>query len=138
MTDAPRTPELNPDERDAGLAPTPGYRYADRVGDTLYVAGQVPLDATGAMVGVDDAAAQATACLRNLETLVDVHGFAVGDVRRLVVHVVGDHAALRATWGAVVAWFDGSVPPATLLGAALLGYVDQIVEIDATVRRTPT
>jgi enamine deaminase RidA (YjgF/YER057c/UK114 family) len=85
-------------------------------------------------VGVGDAAAQATACLDNLATLLDVHGFERGDVRRLVIYVVGEHANLSVAWRAVTAWW-GEVPPATLLGVSLLGYPDQLVEIDATVRR---
>ena len=138
MTDATRAPRINADEIAVGMAPTPGYRYADRIGDTLYVAGQVPLDAEGGILGVGDPRAQATACLRNLDTLLDVQGFHTDDVHQLVVHVVGDRADLHTAWHAVVDWFDGSVPPATLLGSALLGHVDQIVEIDATIRTEPS
>ncbi|MGI9612764.1 MAG: RidA family protein [Acidimicrobiales bacterium] len=124
---------MNGDEIEAGLAPTPGYRYADRHGDQLFVAGQVPLDDAGELVGVGDPKTQATTCLDNLRTLLDVHDFTVSDVRQLVVYVVGEHQNLLDAWEAVVAWSDGDVPPATLLGVNLLGYVDQLVEIDATV-----
>ena len=31
--------------------------------------------------------------------------------------------------------FENNVPPATLLGVTLLGYRDQVVEIDAVVER---
>ena len=127
---------MNDDEHDAGLAPTPGYRYAEVVGDQLFVAGQVPLDADGALVGLADPAQQARICLDNLRTLVGVHGFGLGDVRHLTIHVVGEHENLLAAWNAVRDWFDGDVPPATLLGAHLLGYTDQLVEIDATIVHT--
>lgn len=127
------TSEDNAAEVAAGLAPTPGYRYAERVGDRLFVAGQVPHDADGRLVGAGDPAAQATACLRNLGILLSVHGMTTEHVRRLVVHVVGDRADLATAWRSVVAWFDGSVPPATLLGVPVLGHTDQLVEIDATV-----
>ena len=40
---------------------------------------------------------------------------------------------LTDPWQAVTEWFDNNVPPATLLGVALLGYYDQLVEIDATI-----
>jgi enamine deaminase RidA (YjgF/YER057c/UK114 family) len=129
----------NDAERRAGLAPTPGYRYADRAGDQLFVAGQVPLDGEGQLVGRQDAAAQTTQCLENLRTLLTVHGFDVGDVRHLTIHVVGDRSALTDAWGAVSRWFaDDLVPPATLLGVPVLGYADQLVEIDATVHGSPT
>ena len=124
---------MNGDEIEAGLAPTPGYRYADRHGDQLFVAGQVPLNDAGEVIGIGDPKAQATACLDNLRMLLDVHDFAASDIRRLVVYVVGEHQNLLDAWDTVVAWFDGDVPPATLLGVDLLGYGDQLVEIDATV-----
>jgi enamine deaminase RidA (YjgF/YER057c/UK114 family) len=126
---------MNEREIDAGLAATPGYRYAEVVGDQLLVAGQVPLDAGGRVVGKNDPATQATACLDNLGTVLDVHGFTAGDVRRLTIHVVGDHQNLVDAWAAVTDWFDGAVPPATLLGAHLLGHHHQLVEVDATVMR---
>lgn len=124
---------MNEAELHAGLPLTPHYRYAERVGDQLFVAGQVPNDADGQLIGSEDPNAQASQCLRNLDRLLRVHSFQMTDVRQLVVYVVGDDASLAAAWVAVSAWFAGQVPPATLLGVARLGYVGQLVEIDATV-----
>ena len=87
---------MNEAERDAGLAPTPGYRYADVVGDELFIAGQVPHGVHGALVG-PGVEAQADRCLTNLFRLIDVHGFEREHIRRLVVYVVGDD--LAAAWG---------------------------------------
>lgn len=126
---------MNDAELEAVLAPTPGYRYAEVVGHQLFVAGQVPLDREGTLVGPDDAAAQARACLDNLRTLVELHRFAITDVRHLTIYVVGEHQRLLDAWGAVTDWFDDGVPPATLLGVNLLGHSDQLVEIDATILR---
>ena len=126
---------MNDDELAAGLAPTPGYRYADVVGDRLFVAGQVPHDEHGNLVGVGDPYRQATQCLDNLRTVIAVHGFGLDDVRQLTIYVVGEHTNLTTAWGAVTEWFEGPVPPATLLGVNDLGYTDQLVEIDATVVR---
>jgi enamine deaminase RidA (YjgF/YER057c/UK114 family) len=124
---------VNDSEIAAGLAPTPGYRYADRSGSQLFVAGQVPLDSDGVLVAPGSAAEQAVQCLDNLRTLVGVHGFTISDVRQLTIYVVGPRQHLLDAWGAVVGWFAGTVPPATLLGVDLLGYADQLVEIDATI-----
>ena len=126
---------MNDEEVAAGLAPTPGYRYADRVGDQLHVSGQVPLDAEGLLVGRGDPASQARACLDNLAVLVGVHDFTIVDVHRLTIYVVGEHQNLLEAWSAVVDWFDGEAPPATLLGVNLLGYESQLVEIDAVIAR---
>lgn len=73
-------------ELEAGMAPTPGYRYAQVVGDQLFVAGQVPLDGSGEIIG-GDSGSQAIACLDNLQTLVQLHGFERYDLRHLTVYV---------------------------------------------------
>lgn len=129
---------MNEDELSAGLAETPLYRYADVVGAELFVAGQVPLDACGELVGVDDPALQTTQCLNNLRTLVETHDFALTDVRRLTIYVVGEHQNLLDAWDAVTAWWSNEVPPATLLGVNNLGYSTQLVEVDARVVRLPS
>jgi enamine deaminase RidA (YjgF/YER057c/UK114 family) len=117
-----------------GVAP-PGYRYTDRIGDELFVAGQVPRDAAGELVGIGDASAQARQCLHNLFTLIERSGFNRGDVRQLTVYVVGEHQNLRDSWHVMSELFDSRIPPATLLGVARLGYEDQLVEIDARIVR---
>ena len=112
-----------------------GYRYADHVGDELFVAGQVPHDVDGTLVGEGDAAVQARQCLENLVTLVEQRGFVVDDIHHVTIYVVGEHQKLLDAWGAVTNWFGTSVPPATLLGVTRLGYGHQLVEIDARVKR---
>lgn len=126
---------MNDAERAAGLAATPSYRYADVVGDQLFVAGQVPLDAGRVLLGASDPNAQARACLDNLATLLDVRGYQTNDIHRLTVYVVGEHQNLLNAWKAVATWFGNDVPPATLLGVNLLGYSGQLVEIDAVITR---
>lgn len=124
---------MNEAELAAGLPSTAQYQYAQRVGNQLFVAGQVPHDRHGQVVGVDDPSAQALQCLSNLNAVLAVHGFSASDVRHLVVYVVGEQANLSAAWKAVAESFDGQVPPATLLGVARLGYTGQLVEVHATV-----
>ena len=128
---------LNEDELEAGLAPTPMYRYADLVGDELFVAGQVPLDSAGDLVGDADPVVQTTQCLDNLRTLVELHDFALSDVRHLTLYVVGEHQNLLDSWSAMTAWWNNDVPPATLLGVNKLGYATQLVEVDARIVRAP-
>lgn len=125
---------MNEIETAAGLPQSPGYRYADLVGGRLFVAGQVPLDASGEVVagGADVHAAQ---CIANLLTLVESRGFTREDIHQLTIYVVGEHANLIDAWTTVVREFGGEVPPATLLGVQCLGYREQLVEIDAQVER---
>ncbi len=128
---------MNADELEAGLAPTPMYRYADVVGNELFVAGQVPLGGDGELVGAGDPAAQTTRCLENLQTLIETHSFAMNDVRHLTLYVVGEHQNLLDAWDAMTAWWNNDVPPATLLGVNNLGYGTQLVEVDARIVRVP-
>jgi len=125
---------MNEKELDAGLPQTPGYRYAKLRGSQLHVAGQVPNDSAGSIVG-DDAFAQAQQCLTNLTTILDCYGFNKHDIQQLTIFVVGDQEGLANAWQAIRDHFLEAVPPATLLGVARLGYEKQLVEIDATVIR---
>ena len=52
------------------------------------------------------------------------------------IYVVGRHQNLIDAWHAVTRGFDNNVPPATLLGVTVLGYEDQLVEIDAQVEHS--
>ncbi len=119
----------------SALAMSPGYRYADCVGEHLFLAGQVPLDAQGHLVAANSPAAQSEQCLENLLFVVRAHGFRLGDVRHLRIHVVGPREGLVQAWEAVKEWFGGETPPATLLGVPQLGHEGQLVEIEAQVLR---
>ncbi len=50
---------MNDDAIAAGLPATAGYRYSDAVDGQLFVAGQVPQNSDGALVGTGDPAVQA-------------------------------------------------------------------------------
>lgn len=124
---------MNEAEEAAGLPKTSNYRYAKRVGNQLFVAGQVPHDSNAQLIGKADPSAQATQCLVNLIKILEVNDFNEYDIQQLIVYVVGEYANLVTAWEAVEKWFNGNVPPATLLGVSQLGYSDQLVEIDATI-----
>jgi enamine deaminase RidA (YjgF/YER057c/UK114 family) len=126
---------MNDGELSAGLAQTPSYRYADVVGGRLFVAGQVPRDGSANLVAPGDPVAQVRQCLDNLFTLIHHHGFSRADIHQLTIYVVGPHGNLIDAWKEVTSCFEGNVPPATLLGVTFLGYVDQVVEVDAVVER---
>lgn len=98
------------------------------------MAGQVPFDGDG-HPAVGDVCAQTQRCLTNLFAVVKLHGFEIDDIHQVTIYVVGDHQNLRDAWREVTARFDANVPPATVLGVSLLGYEDQLVEIDAHVER---
>jgi len=124
---------MNEIETQAGLARTPGYRYARKTGNQLHVSGQVPIDTSGDIVGETDPYVQAQQCLANLELLLKCHDFEITDIQHLTIYVVGNRENLTSAWQVAKEKFPDGVPPATLLGVGLLGYEGQLVEIDATV-----
>ena len=104
-------------------------------GNRLFLAGQVPLDGEGTLQRPGDVTRQTEQCLANLQSVVTANGFTMNDVHHLTIHVVGERAALSEAWVAATTFFRANVPPATLLGTTVLGYADQLVEIDAHVER---
>ena len=119
------------------------YAYASVVevpARAIHCAGACPLDADGETVGVGDLERQARACLDNLETALDAAGAGLGDVAYTRVLVAtSDRTELVRAWDVVAARFGEHDVPSTLSGVTVLGYPDQLVEIEAVayVRDTP-
>lgn len=98
----------------------------------LFVAGQVPLDETGALVGVDNARAQADQVLANLKRVVEAAGGNLSGVVKTTVYLV-DLADRQAVGLARQRFFPDPPPTNTLLVVAGLADPRFRVEIDAIV-----
>jgi enamine deaminase RidA (YjgF/YER057c/UK114 family) len=124
--------------RSPTLTDSAPYAYASRVGDLVLTAGACPLDADGEVVAVGDVAGQAVQVMANLVTALADAGCGLTDVARTTVYVASsDRADLVAAWEVVRAAFGDHDAPSTLLGVTVLGYPDQLVEVDAiAVRRS--
>jgi enamine deaminase RidA (YjgF/YER057c/UK114 family) len=124
---------INPDE----LHPTPGYHHITVVeaGRTAFLAGQCPLDRSGALVGPGDLDAQIDQVAANALTALSAVGARPDRVVRSVIYVVsGDVAVLGAAWQRLT---RSAIGPAfttasTLLGVARLGFPGQLIEVDLT------
>ncbi|MFE6484958.1 RidA family protein [Streptomyces sp. NPDC057757] len=120
-----------------GLFTPPRYSHASVVeaGTKLaFLAGSVPLDAAGNIVGEGDPVRQTEQVLANLDEQLRAVGSDMAHVVSTDVYVVGSEpAVLSAVW-AVVEASGLSLGPhsSTLLGVACLGYTGQLVEITAT------
>ncbi|HEX7095224.1 MAG TPA: RidA family protein [Acidimicrobiales bacterium] len=92
---------------------------AVRVGDLVFVSGQVALDAEGSLVGAGDAEAQAEQCFANLERVLSHAGCGLRDVVKLTCYL----ASLDAFDGyskVKARIFDGIPPASTAVRAELL------------------
>lgn len=120
-----------------GLFPPPTYSHVSVVeaGTGLaFLAGSVPLDAGGRLVGEGDPVRQAEQVPANLEEQLRAVGSDLTQVVSTDVYVVsGEPAALSAVWDVVEASGLSTGPhSSTLIGVACLGYPGQLVEITAT------
>ncbi|MFC4589138.1 RidA family protein [Sphaerisporangium corydalis] len=120
----------------AGLFPPPDYAHAAVIeaGERLaFMAGAVPLDGDGGLVGAGDHVAQTRQVIANLRTALEAVGSDLSRVLSTTVYVVADTPeALGRVWD-VVRRSELSAGPhaSTLLGVSCLGYTGQLVEITA-------
>lgn len=111
------------------------YAYAASVppgARTVHLAGACPLDADGRVVAPGDVVGQARACIDTMRLALTAADAGLEDVvfvRALVAST--DRAELAAVWAVVHEVFGDRTPPGTLLGVTVLGWPDQLVELEA-------
>jgi enamine deaminase RidA (YjgF/YER057c/UK114 family) len=98
----------------------------------VFLAGSCPLDGEGATVGIGDYAAQAAKCVENLAIALGEAGARLDDVVSTRVLVAStEQADLVTAWEVVRDAFGDHDVPSTLMGVTVLGYDDQLVEVEA-------
>ena len=110
------------------------YAYASVApgGSLVFTAGACPLDENGTVTAVGDYTRQASDAMANLVTALAAAGASLSDVLKTTVYVASsDRRDLFTVWQVVHAAFGAHDPPSTLLGVTVLGYSDQLVEIEA-------
>ena len=121
--------------RSSALAARAQYAYAATApanARLIFLAGSCPLDADGTTVGVGDYAAQTRKCLENMREALVAAGAEITDVISTRVLVASTQRAdLVTAWSVVRDTFGVHDVPSTLLGVTVLGYDDQLVEIEA-------
>ncbi len=73
--------------------PQAHYSHVARAGQTLYISGQLAMDASGAVVGVGDARAQARQCYANLTAILAHYGGRLGHLVKTTTYIT--HWAYR-------------------------------------------
>jgi enamine deaminase RidA (YjgF/YER057c/UK114 family) len=126
---APPTPEF----LQAPNVPTlPGFSSAVKIGQTIYLAGQVPLDSTGLLVGEGDRVAQLKRALGNATAIVRFARGVPADLVKLTVYCVGctrdDFDAIRIAASGIFPIGEGAA--LTMIGVAALPEPDMLVAVD--------
>ncbi len=120
--------------RSSSLAETP-YAYAATApaeARLVFLAGACPLHDDGTTAAPGEVAGQAAVCLANLERALEAAGAQLEDVLSTRVLVATtERADLVAAWQVVRRRFGNHDVPSTLVGVTVLGYPDQVVEIEA-------
>jgi enamine deaminase RidA (YjgF/YER057c/UK114 family) len=121
--------------RPDGLANNPAYTQvvAARGGRTIYISGQVSLDAAGNVVAEGDLGGQTTQVMRNLEAALGAAGATFADVVKITTYVVDYTPAARAVISAARSPFfpEGAPPASTLVGVSALAGPQWLIEIEA-------
>lgn len=121
--------------RSGALADVRQYAYAATAPSNarlIFLAGACPLNEDGSTAGVGDYAAQAKKAIQNLRLALEAAGAGMDDVISTRVLVASAHQTdLVTAWDVVRGAFGGHDVPSTLMGVTVLGYRDQLVEIEA-------
>ncbi|CAH0135897.1 Putative aminoacrylate peracid reductase RutC [Microbacterium oxydans] len=120
--------------RSSDLAEAP-YAYAATApagSRLIFLAGSCPLEDDGSTTAPGDYAAQAARCVVTLRAALDAAGAQLTDVVSTRVLVASTRQAdLVTAWDVIHDAFGAHDVPSTLLGVTVLGYDDQLVEIEA-------
>ena len=110
--------------------PRPRYTHGWRVGNTVYVAGQLALDKSAKLVGPNDIGAQTRQIFENMRRVLEAGGASLRDVVKLTVFVTD--IRYREGYGEVRQQFFAANPPAsTLVQVAALAIPGALIEIEA-------
>jgi enamine deaminase RidA (YjgF/YER057c/UK114 family) len=112
------------------MHPTVGYTHAARVGNLLFVAGQIALNAEGNLIGEGDFEAQAHQTYRNLVTVIEAAGGTLASIVKMTTYLVD--AGHIERWRTVRNdYFVEPMPPNTLCVIARLARPEFLIEVEA-------
>lgn len=113
------------------VAPPQGsYSHAIRVGQLLFIAGQVAVDGDGKLVGKGDPVAQTRQAMENIKNILEAAGAGFENVVKTNVYVLS--MAERLAMGRVrQEYLKEPYPTSTLVEVKQLAHPDFLVEIEA-------
>jgi enamine deaminase RidA (YjgF/YER057c/UK114 family) len=112
------------------------YAVIAPAGGLVFTAGACPIDVEGRVKAVGNFVEQTRQALENLTVVLTAAGSGLHRVLKTTVYVVtADRPDLTLVWTVVQEWFAPARPASTLLGVSVLGYPNQLVEIEAVAVR---
>jgi 2-iminobutanoate/2-iminopropanoate deaminase len=107
-----------------------GYSHVAKADNTVYIAGQIALDATGNLVGAGDIEAQAQQVYANLQAILGELGGSLNDIVKMTTYLT-DRSQLGAFRRVRNRFFSDPFPPNTLLFVSGLAQPEYLIEIEA-------
>jgi reactive intermediate/imine deaminase len=116
----------------ASLSEPNGYTHVVETsgGRTVYVSGQVALDATGALVGTGDLKAQTRQVFENLKAALADSGGTLDDVVKITIFMT-DLSQIQDFREIRNGYFPRELPASTLVQVVRLARPDFLIEIEA-------
>ena len=114
------------------------YSQAVKVGDIVYLSGQLSHDEAGELVGADDYEAQTRQTYDNIQTLLGRYGLDLSSIVDETIYVLGLPDAFRGVIRVRRQIYKEVVPPAsTIVAVTALGLPGPLIEIKAVAHVTP-
>ena len=110
--------------------PVKGYSHAVKVGNTIYVAGQIALDEEGNLVGEGDVVAQTECDYENLKRILEAAGASMSDVVSMRIYTV-DLEGFKKTGEIRRKYFGNHRPAMTAIGITELYNPGYLIEVEA-------
>ena len=118
-----------------GLFKNPAYSHTVVASGarTVYISGQVAMDAEGKLVGAGDLGAQTGQVMQNLGKALAAAGASFADVVKITTYVVDYKPEMRAIVSRARSPFfaDREPPASTLVGVSALALPEWLIEIEA-------
>ena len=122
--------ELQPIQTDRAPIPRGPYNQAIRAGDTIYVAGQIPVDPATNQLVEGDAGAQARQVFENIKAILEAAGASMDRVVKTTIFLadLADFPAVNAVYAE---YFTGTQPARSTVAVAALPGGGAKLQVDA-------
>jgi len=117
---------LNP----SGMHTPNGYSHVVKTGDTIYLAGQVPIAPDGSLVGIGNPSAQAEQIYQNLGNALASVGATLSNVVKTTTYIISPDY-VEAVREARLRYFNEEPPASTLLVISQLARPEFLMEVEA-------